>query len=138
VKKILLFLLLISIFSISKTIKPRIIKAGDRRYRGGDPIGISTIEASSQATSVGLFASTSANMENQNYYSKEELFLQQNREHIVKDIAKGQGEYLSTLFELLKIKPTKEAVQKLQQNITTLSELEDREFLDKCIVLAKK
>jgi len=137
VKRIILLLLLISIFSISKTIKPRVIRGGDRGYRGGDPLGISTIEASSQATSVGLFASTSANIENQNRYSREEIFLKRNRKEVIKDISIGRGEYLYTLLELMKIEPTQDRVQKLQRNINRLSKLNNREFLNRCRELIK-
>jgi len=133
-KKIILFLL--PVLLISETIKPRIIKVPSRgrgygysRGGGGNPVEMSTIEASTQATSVGFLALSSVNMERQNRYSKREIFLRENRQDIVKDISKGKGEYLLTLLELMRVKPTQRVVQNLQQNIITLSKLDDREFL---------
>jgi len=137
-KKVILILL--PILLISKTITPKLIKVHDRyRYRRGNPngVGISSIEASFQATSIGFLATSSIEYDRQHRYSQKEIFLEENRAQIEKEISYGKGEYLSTFLELIEIKPSKKAILKLQNNLPTLSKLENREFLEYCTKIFK-
>jgi len=150
----ILISLLITI-TTAKNIEPRVIRGHDNHYDRGhttthrsshstntqDDILLSTIEASSEisiqiTSAISLEASTDATSQDpQNHRRQREYsqikFLNNNRVQITQNISQGKGEYLSTLLNMMNIKPNKPTLLKIQSNFDVLLGLKDEEFLDK-------
>ena len=127
---------------LAGTIKPRIIHAHDNVYRR-DSLGMSSIDASLQAsveiTSIATLEGTSQATSGRGgqlprdraRYYKPISFLENNRDIIMEDISKGEGEHLTTLLKLMKLKRDSKSLSKIQMNFNTLLTLNSIDFLYK-------
>ncbi len=152
-RKIFILLAILSNFILADKIKPRVIHVHDNVYRnsGGysrsyrrDSLGISSIEASSQATvdviSIATLEGTSQAISGEKRetptkdrarYYKSISFLKNNRDTIMEDISKGNGEHLATLLKLMKLKRDSKSLSKIQMNFNTLLTLNGIDFIYK-------
>ncbi len=154
-RKIFILLAILSNFILADTIKPRVIHVHDNVYRNSnidygrsyrrDSLGISSIDASCQATvdviSIatleGTSQATSGGREevqrrrDRARYYKPITFLKNNRGIIMEDISKGEGEHLATLLKLIKLNINNKNLSKIQTNFNTLLTLNDIDFIYK-------
>ncbi|MCK5854287.1 MAG: DUF3015 family protein [Sulfurovaceae bacterium] len=151
-KKILLLLPTIFLSLNAETIKPKKVKAKDRDSRGHysskhhsrEDILFSTVEASSQASSqisfeVTLGLSTQATTEvstEQKIKQRTQAlkFTKSNRSKIDIDIAKGGGEHLSSLLNILKLKESKKSLITIQSNFKKLQSLNNQQMIDELMI----
>ena len=155
-RKIFILLAILSNFILAGKIKPRVIHAHDNVYRGSsgggynggyrrDSLGMSSIDASFQATveitSIATLEGTSQatsgggrgevpRRDRARYY-KSISFLTNNRDVIMEDISKGDGEHLTTLLKLMKLKRDSKSLSKIQMNFNTLLTLNSIDFIYK-------
>ena len=154
-RKIFILLAILSNFILAGKIKPRVIHAHDNVYRGSsgggynggyrrDSLGMSSIDASFQATveitSIATLEGTSQatsggrgevpRRDRARYY-KPISFLKNNRDVIMEDISKGDGEHLATLLKLMKLKRDSKSLSKIQMNFNTLLTLNSSDFIYK-------
>ena len=153
-KKILLLLTIALVFLNSETIKAKKVKAKDRDNRShrsskhnaqGDVL-FSTVEASSHASSqisfeITLGVSTQATTE---VSTKKKMlrkkshalnFIKSNRKKIEIDMAKGEGEYLSSLLSILNLKENKKSLMAIQWNFIKLHSLNNQELIEELMVI---
>lgn len=113
--------------------------------RGDNPIGISTqatVGVSTIATSEGTSQSTSGRggrgvPRSRPRYYKPITFLKKNRDIIMEDVSKGEGEHLTTLLKLLKLKRDSSSLSKIQKNFNSLLTLNSIDFIYKLEKLDK-
>jgi hypothetical protein len=153
-KSTIILILLTTTALISKSINSKVIRANDG-YKGSirtsshrstkDDVILSTVEVSSQI-SVQLTSIASLDATSQDKYNNQTRrgryaqlkFLKDNRDNITVDISKGDGEYLSTLLDLMSIEPNSDNLIKIQSNFENLTKLENREFLAKIEEIIQK
>jgi glyoxylase-like metal-dependent hydrolase (beta-lactamase superfamily II) len=147
--KTLLFLLALTpLLLVAKTVKPKVMHAQDREYQEHyshssnhrnieDEILSSSVEATGQITvTISLQISTEAlsevTSEGGGGHSTAHLsYLDNNRIQITEDIAKGEGEYLETLLNMMNLHQDKESLKKIQNSFEELIYLSHNDFLDK-------
>jgi hypothetical protein len=143
--KKILFLILpltISLLTASK-FEPKVIKArdGHRQYdrssrhnhnSGRNDILSSTSEASSEI-SVGISCEATSQATSHNRHSNAHIahFLQENRIDITTDMAKGEGEYITTLLHIMNLKKDSSTLGKIQTNFDQFIDLDADDFLVK-------
>ncbi len=151
-RKIFILLAILSNLILAGKIKPRVIHAHDNVYRGSssggyrrDSLGMSSIDVSFQATvditSIATLEGTSqatsgggrgeAPRRDRAKYYKSISFLKNNRDVIMEDISKGDGEHLATLLKLMKLKRDSKNLSKIQMNFNTLLTLNSIDFIYK-------
>ncbi len=148
----IIILAILSNMILAGKIKPRVIHVHDNVYRGSsgggysrgyrrDSFGMSSIDASSQvtievtsiATLEGSSQATSGRgggvPRGKPKYYKPITFLKNNRDIIMEDISKGDGEHIITLLKLMKLKRDNNSLSKIQKNFNTLLTLDTINFI---------
>jgi len=140
--KTLLFLLIFSMISLfAETIKPKTMHATDHyrhysRSAGGashnNPF-LSTMEASAEITSMVSFEASSQATTNPNRRGNAHLstFIEQNRIEITQDIARAEGEYLTTLLSMMHLNRDETYLLALQSNFDAFISLDAQQFQHK-------
>lgn len=139
-----LLISLIPFLLIGKTVEPKVMRAqshqedrvphysenyshSSHHNDRDEEIISSTIEVSSQLSLVVSTEMTSEEHKN----SARMSFLDNNRVQITKNIAKGEGEYLTTLLTMMKLSKDKKSLKKIQENFDNLIYLSHNDFLNK-------
>jgi hypothetical protein len=137
-----IFSLLLFGFSIlfGKTVEPKIMRAQNyhKNYEHSshhqdtkNDVLSSSVEASSEII-VMVTVQASSEITSEEHQGEARLsYLDSNRVQITQNIAQGQGEYITTLLEMMKLPTDEESLEKLQKNFDSLIYLSHNDFLDK-------
>jgi len=129
-------------FSIlfAKTVEPKVMRAQNyhKNYEHSshhrdtkNDVLSSSVEASSEIT-VMVTVQASSEITSEEHHGVARLsYLDDNRVQITQNIAQGQGEYITTLLEIMKLPTDEESLEKLQKNFDSLIYLSHNDFLDK-------
>ena len=143
-KRLLLLPLTLSLLTAG-TIQPKVMGARDshRHYDRSssrhhsnrqDDVLSSTFEATAQ---ISLLVSSEASSEATSHgggrrgNARIVHFLNENRIDITTDMAKGEGEYLTTLLQIMKLKKDPLTLSRIQTNFNQFIELNPNDFLVK-------
>ncbi|HHH20166.1 MAG TPA: DUF3015 domain-containing protein [Campylobacterales bacterium] len=139
--KILLLIPLLLSTAQTGTIKPQTVEARDHRHydrsvrggsRHGDSLLISTFEATAQISSILLSEASSqaTTYGNQAPHHRRAIhFIEENRIEISQDMARGDGEHLSTLLTMLDLDHDAPRLLAIQSDFDALSQLDSAELL---------
>jgi len=140
-KSLILFtILLSSIFA--ETTKEKIFHAKDNSYENNyrnssdirnieEQVISSTAEASAEITVAVTVQAITEITSRTNTNQVTMSFLDNNRIQITEDIAKGDGEYISTLLSIMSISKNEKNLTHLQNNLENLIYLSHNDFLEK-------
>ncbi len=141
-QKIILFLALSTPLLLAKALEPKVMRATNYHHHeyysnsshihnAEDDIISSTADTFSD-TSVELsIQGTTKITSGEHHGSARMSYLDNNRIEITLDIAKGEGEYLTTLLRMLDIPTNKKNLKKIQKSFDELIYLSHNDFLDK-------
>lgn len=140
--KFIFGLLLGSLLLSGKPVEPKVMRGSDSRHHqyyansshahsNEERILSSTAEASAQISIVisleGLSQITS-----EGHHGRARIsYLDDNRIDIMEEIAKGQGEHLTTLLTMMNISNDKKKLEVIQKNFEELAYLSHGDFLDR-------
>ena len=141
-QKIILFLALSTPLLLAKALEPKVMRAtksNHQKYYSNsshlhnpeDDILSSTADASSEMSVEASIQGTTEITSGTHQGSARMSYLDNNRIEITEDIAKGEGEYLTTLLTMLDISANKKNLQKIQKSFDELIYLSHRDFLNK-------
>ena len=142
-QKIILFLTLTTSLLLTKSIKPKVMRAQNNNHHecyysnsshihnAEDEILSSTVEASSEISiEISLQGTTELTSE-KHHGTARMSYLDNNRIQITEDIARGEGEYLTTLLTMLEIPTNEKNLKKIQKRFNELIYLSHNDFLNK-------
>lgn len=140
-RTLLLIPFLISLLT-AQTAQPKVFHAQDTKHHDNyhtsssikntqDRVISSSAEASAQITVVITIQATSEMTSGSEHDEATLSFLDNNRIQITEEIAKGEGEYLTTLLTMMKLKKEKKSLKNLQDNFENLIYLTHDDFLNK-------
>jgi len=137
-KKILPLLTLSTLLLLGKTVEPKVMGAqNDESYSHSSDRDIeeeilSTTSEASAEISMRISTEASSEITSGEHHGRARMsYLDNNRIQITQDIAKGQGEYLSTLLIMLKLPNDEKSLEKIQKHFDELIYLSHNDFLNK-------
>ncbi|CAA6817551.1 MAG: Unknown protein [uncultured Sulfurovum sp.] len=136
--KIILALVLSSVLLLGKAIEPKVMRASDGHHRQYYSNSYHThdreeqlISSTAEISSVISIEGTSQITSRQHHSPARLSYLDNNRIDIIQNIAKGQGEHLSTLLTMMNISNDKKKLEKIQKSFEKLIYLSHNDFLNK-------